>query len=63
MESIGGGSKGKNHKGTAPPGIDPMPLPTGQRGDDMPAEACPKKLSFYDYHFMIKYYLCSIIIA
>ena len=25
---------------TASPGIDPKPLPTSQRGDDMPAEAC-----------------------
>ena len=39
-ESIGGGLKKQIPKWTASTGIDPMPLPTSPRRDDMPVESC-----------------------
>ena len=53
-------------KWTASTAIDPKPLPTSPRWDDIPVEACHNLnatrfqrlfafLSFYDYHFMTKF--------
>jgi len=40
MESMRGGTKMQKPHGSASTAIDPMPLPTSPRRDDIPVEAC-----------------------
>ena len=47
MESMEGSAKGNSLNMTASTGIDPLPLPTSQPGDDIPVEACHPKASCF----------------